>query len=236
MLALIVLQAVYPPQEGSVCVRERDGRQTRSKARRRAVALPGVSRGLPQTASHYVFVALRIQSTIRGLESVRRATLGAICRSLGQAGRLAGARGALAQKEPSLRLHVSALRLDTACAGQEEERHIWRASLSHTRGDIAGQGSLRSPRVQNVCSVASDEADAPLLAARSRREGQAFHRNGSMGRRDVSQIARRSSEEGKAQRRSTGQVDVLYDKSASYDFFSITKDLEPPGSLFETRS
>jgi len=32
-----------------------------------------------------------------------------------------------------------------------------------------------------------------------------------------------------------GQVDVLHDRSASYDFFSITKDLEPPGSMFESR-
>jgi len=32
-----------------------------------------------------------------------------------------------------------------------------------------------------------------------------------------------------------GQVDMLHDKSASYDFFSITKDLEPPGSMFESK-
>lgn len=32
-----------------------------------------------------------------------------------------------------------------------------------------------------------------------------------------------------------GQVDMLNDKSASYDFFSITKDLEPPGSMFESK-
>mmetsp|Transcript_60699 Transcript_60699/g.128492 ORF Transcript_60699/g.128492 Transcript_60699/m.128492 type:complete len:302 (-) Transcript_60699:121-1026(-) len=32
-----------------------------------------------------------------------------------------------------------------------------------------------------------------------------------------------------------GQVDMLHDKSSSYDFFSITKDLEPPGSLFESK-
>jgi len=32
-----------------------------------------------------------------------------------------------------------------------------------------------------------------------------------------------------------GQVDMLNDKSASYDFFSITKDLEPPGALFESK-
>merc|ERR1719183_1846521 len=32
-----------------------------------------------------------------------------------------------------------------------------------------------------------------------------------------------------------GQVDMLYDKSSSYDFFSITKDLEPPGSMFESK-
>jgi len=33
-----------------------------------------------------------------------------------------------------------------------------------------------------------------------------------------------------------GQVDTLYDRSNSYDFFSITKDLEPPGLLFESKS
>jgi len=32
-----------------------------------------------------------------------------------------------------------------------------------------------------------------------------------------------------------GQVDMINDKSASYDFFSITKDLEPPGALFESK-
>jgi len=32
-----------------------------------------------------------------------------------------------------------------------------------------------------------------------------------------------------------GQVDMLFDKSKSYDFFSITKDLEPPGSLYESK-
>jgi len=32
-----------------------------------------------------------------------------------------------------------------------------------------------------------------------------------------------------------GQVDMMYDKSNSYDFFSITKDLEPPGSMFESK-
>jgi vacuolar protein sorting-associated protein 26 len=33
-----------------------------------------------------------------------------------------------------------------------------------------------------------------------------------------------------------GQVDTLNDKSGSYDFFSITKDLEPPGALYESKS
>ncbi|KAK6591137.1 vacuolar sorting targeting 26 [Cryptosporidium xiaoi] len=32
-----------------------------------------------------------------------------------------------------------------------------------------------------------------------------------------------------------GQIDVIYDQSSSYDFFSITKDLEPSGSLYETK-
>ncbi|TRY53156.1 vacuolar protein sorting/targeting protein 26 [Cryptosporidium tyzzeri] len=32
-----------------------------------------------------------------------------------------------------------------------------------------------------------------------------------------------------------GQIDVIYDQSSSYDFFSITKDLEHSGSLFETK-
>jgi len=32
-----------------------------------------------------------------------------------------------------------------------------------------------------------------------------------------------------------GQVDMLFDKSNSYDFFSITKDLEPPGAMFESK-
>lgn len=32
-----------------------------------------------------------------------------------------------------------------------------------------------------------------------------------------------------------GQVDMLFDKSNSYDFFCITKDLEPPGSMFESK-
>jgi len=32
-----------------------------------------------------------------------------------------------------------------------------------------------------------------------------------------------------------GQVDMIHDKSSSYDFFAITKDLEPPGSLFESK-
>uniref|UniRef100_A0A0G4HHJ0 Vacuolar protein sorting-associated protein 26 n=1 Tax=Chromera velia CCMP2878 TaxID=1169474 RepID=A0A0G4HHJ0_9ALVE len=31
-----------------------------------------------------------------------------------------------------------------------------------------------------------------------------------------------------------GQVDMLYDRSNSYDFFSITKDLMGPGSMFES--
>eukprot|EP00919_Chromeraceae_sp_WS-2016_P056881 GHVR01134947.1.p1 GENE.GHVR01134947.1~~GHVR01134947.1.p1 ORF type:complete len:308 (-),score=44.90 GHVR01134947.1:38-931(-) len=33
-----------------------------------------------------------------------------------------------------------------------------------------------------------------------------------------------------------GQVDMLYDKSNSYDFFSITKDVSVPGSVFETQA
>jgi len=32
-----------------------------------------------------------------------------------------------------------------------------------------------------------------------------------------------------------GQVDMLHDKSSSYDFFSICKDLEPPGALYESK-
>jgi len=32
-----------------------------------------------------------------------------------------------------------------------------------------------------------------------------------------------------------GQVDMLYDKASSYDFFTITKDLEPPGNLYESK-
>lgn len=32
-----------------------------------------------------------------------------------------------------------------------------------------------------------------------------------------------------------GQVEMLRDKSGSYDFFSITKDLDPPGTTFETK-
>ncbi|OII76359.1 vacuolar protein sorting 26 [Cryptosporidium andersoni] len=32
-----------------------------------------------------------------------------------------------------------------------------------------------------------------------------------------------------------GQIDVIYDRTSSYDFFSITKDLEPSGSLYETK-
>jgi vacuolar protein sorting-associated protein 26 len=32
-----------------------------------------------------------------------------------------------------------------------------------------------------------------------------------------------------------GQVDMINDKSKSYDFFSITKDLEPPGALYESK-
>lgn len=32
-----------------------------------------------------------------------------------------------------------------------------------------------------------------------------------------------------------GQVDMLYNKANSYDFFSITKDLEPPGSIHESK-
>lgn len=32
-----------------------------------------------------------------------------------------------------------------------------------------------------------------------------------------------------------GQVDMIYDKSSSYDFFQITKDLEPPGHMFESK-
>jgi vacuolar protein sorting-associated protein 26 len=32
-----------------------------------------------------------------------------------------------------------------------------------------------------------------------------------------------------------GQVDMLHDKSKSYDFFSITKDLEPPGQMYESK-
>merc|ERR1712135_253321 len=32
-----------------------------------------------------------------------------------------------------------------------------------------------------------------------------------------------------------GQVEMLFDKSNSYDFFSITKDLEPPGSMYESK-
>eukprot|EP00929_Paragymnodinium_shiwhaense_P016625 TRINITY_DN125137_c0_g1_i1.p1 TRINITY_DN125137_c0_g1~~TRINITY_DN125137_c0_g1_i1.p1 ORF type:complete len:301 (+),score=86.70 TRINITY_DN125137_c0_g1_i1:166-1068(+) len=32
-----------------------------------------------------------------------------------------------------------------------------------------------------------------------------------------------------------GQVDMLHDKSSSYDFFAITKDLEPPGALYESK-
>jgi len=32
-----------------------------------------------------------------------------------------------------------------------------------------------------------------------------------------------------------GQVEMIYDRSNSYDFFSITKDLEPPGTLCESK-
>jgi len=32
-----------------------------------------------------------------------------------------------------------------------------------------------------------------------------------------------------------GQVEMVNDKASSYDFFSITKDLEPPGALFEPK-
>jgi len=32
-----------------------------------------------------------------------------------------------------------------------------------------------------------------------------------------------------------GQVDMIYDKQNSYDFFAIVKDLEPPGALFESK-
>jgi len=32
-----------------------------------------------------------------------------------------------------------------------------------------------------------------------------------------------------------GQVDMLYDKSQSYDFFHIARDLEPPGMLLESK-
>jgi len=32
-----------------------------------------------------------------------------------------------------------------------------------------------------------------------------------------------------------GQVDMLRDKAGSYDFFSITKDLDPPGTTFESK-
>jgi vacuolar protein sorting-associated protein 26 len=32
-----------------------------------------------------------------------------------------------------------------------------------------------------------------------------------------------------------GQVEMLNDKSNSYDFFSITKDLEPPGTMYESK-
>ncbi|CAD7967019.1 unnamed protein product [Amoebophrya sp. A25] len=32
-----------------------------------------------------------------------------------------------------------------------------------------------------------------------------------------------------------GQVDMIYDKTNSYDFFAIVKDLEPPGGLFESK-
>ncbi|OEH79887.1 vacuolar protein [Cyclospora cayetanensis] len=33
-----------------------------------------------------------------------------------------------------------------------------------------------------------------------------------------------------------GQVDTLYDRSSTYDFFSISKDLEPPGLLLESKN
>jgi len=32
-----------------------------------------------------------------------------------------------------------------------------------------------------------------------------------------------------------GQVEMLHDRSQTYDFFSITKDLEPPGPLFQQK-
>lgn len=32
-----------------------------------------------------------------------------------------------------------------------------------------------------------------------------------------------------------GQVEMLHDKGSSYDFFAITKDLEPPGALYESK-
>ncbi|CAK0801610.1 unnamed protein product [Prorocentrum cordatum] len=32
-----------------------------------------------------------------------------------------------------------------------------------------------------------------------------------------------------------GQVDMIHDKANNYDFFSITKDLEPPGILYESK-
>jgi len=32
-----------------------------------------------------------------------------------------------------------------------------------------------------------------------------------------------------------GQCDMLHDKSSSYDFFAITKDLEPPGAIYESK-
>jgi vacuolar protein sorting-associated protein 26 len=33
-----------------------------------------------------------------------------------------------------------------------------------------------------------------------------------------------------------GQVDMLHDRSQSYDFFSTSKDLEPPGAMFESKN
>merc|ERR1712232_1531388 len=32
-----------------------------------------------------------------------------------------------------------------------------------------------------------------------------------------------------------GQVDMLHDKSSSYDFFCMSRDLEPPGTILESK-
>jgi len=112
----------------------------------------------------------------------------------------------------------------------------------HFRAFVAAMSSMLSGMFGNTCTV-----DVTLEAEPNRKTGALGRdKKGERGYiytdgEDVQGSAVVSVRPGKKLEHQgvkvelIGQVDMLFDKSNSYDFFCITKDLEPPGSLFESK-